>query len=366
MNIPLKRFQFFSFFLLLVFIIGCNDSGGEETPLEVNFTNGMFIATNEPPEITFHTLGNEADNNLFSNIDIYSYVNEESLEGTIKDLIVEGKSVYVLISGDTNQIIELDIRSMKKKNSITIDIQLPEKFLIHNNKAYISNLFSVFAVDLSNGNTITEFNQEAGNGFGSMIIHNNNLFYSSELPYGKITQIDLSTNQYVATFNIGHTPNSFLFLENGDLIMTLERGANFFNTAFNTSEFLNPNIHPGIVSLNISTQTVTQVAVSKYPYPKHLSRENNSFNFIQFEEKSHPFDSSIQIWNQANSQLSPEYKINFFGGNNNGYNGMKTLKLKNSKFYVIVKNAFYIMDIESNNFETAFSKTNAVKLIFIE
>ena len=40
--------------------------------------------------------------------------------------------------------------------------------------------------------------------------------------------------------------------------------------------------------------------------------------FIEFEGKFHPFDSNIRIWDKSTNTLSSQYKINFFGGNNNG------------------------------------------------
>lgn len=363
----LNRITLAYLLLLTILFNGCKGSGVEEPPIEIDFTNGMFIATNDPAEFTFHYLGDEANNYAFNHIDIYSYVNNETLEGTIKDFVISEQYLFVLLSKENaNQILKLDARSMKKLSSVDLDIHLAEKLLIYNNSAIICNGFSLFLVDLNTGNTLREFDRDAGNGFLSVEIHDNYLYYANELPYGRLTQVDLTSNQYIRTYNIGHTPNKIIFLADGHLIMTVERAANFFNPVFNPSEFLYPNIAPGIVKLNPFNSTLEQIAVSTFPYPKHISSENDLFCFVQFEEKFHPFDSSIQTWNQKNNVLSSNFKENFFIGENNGYKGMKTMKLKNSKLYVIVKNVFYVMEIESDGFEIAFSKKNAVKLVFTD
>jgi hypothetical protein len=355
--------------LILITIIGfVNCSKEVETESISLFSEGLFIAnsgditSNLSSSINFYKLGNDDDLSQFKYSDLYSFINGEKIDGTLKDIIIQNSNTYLLVSvSDTSsQIIILDKLTMKKKYSIVLDIGYLKKFLIMNNVAYISSSSSIYAVDLTNGNLIKEFNRDAKKGVGTMIIHNDYLYFATKHPYGKVNRIDLSQNKYAESYNIGLYPNSFIFLEDGTLYMTAEKSVNTNTSAYNTAEFLNPDVKTGILKLNIETNTISQIVESYYAYPKHLSRDGNSFCFIQFEEIHYFSDSSILIWNKLTNTLSPNYKVNFFNRN------LTSLILKNSLLYAIGKNDFYLLDIESNSYIRGASVENAVKLVFTE
>lgn len=361
--------------ILLTIIISFLNCSKEVEEMEkpLIFSEGLFIANNSDissnsvSNINFYKLGNENDFNQFNHSDLYSSVNNEKIDGVLIDMVIHNSNTFLLISGTNTQIIVLDKLTMKKKSSITLNINSPRKFLVNNKTAYVSNFDAIYAVDLENEEIIKEFNENIDHGgVGEMIIHNNNLYYASQLPYGRINQINLNQNIYVKAYNVGPYPNSFLFLEDNTLLMTAERAANRYTSAYTTSEFLNTIAKSGLLKLNTETNTITQIIESDFAYPKHLSRDGNLFCFIEFEGKFHPFDSNIRIWDKSTNTLSSQYKINFFGGNNNGYSGMTSLKLKNSLLYATVKNGFYLLDIESSGFIRASAKEDTVKLIFTE
>lgn len=366
------NFKLILFLILITNFVNCTKEV-EETEEPVIFSEGLFIgnnsdiSSNSEPNINFYKLGNENDFNQFNHTDIYSTINNEKINGVLNDLVIYNSNLNLLVSEtNSSEIIILDKLTMKKKKSISLGIPYPKKFLINNNIAYINDYNIIYALDLENGEIIKEFRKDIGNGIGEMVIYNDNLYYASELPYGKINKINLIQNIYEQTYNIGPYANSFLFLEDGTLLMTAERAANRFTNAYQPSEFLNPNVKPGLLKFDIQNNALNQIIESDFPYPKHLSRDGNLFCFIQFEEKFHPFDSNIKIWDKSTNTLSSQYKINFFGGNNNGYSGMTSLKLKNSLLYATVKNGFYLLDIESSNYIRASAKEETVKLIFTE